>query len=229
MKNNYTLTARVFPAIITLIPFAVIYLYVINPYVKTLIQDASTLLYGVCGVAFNAVLLYLLILVNRWISKRVFQKLFFRDEINMPTTSYLLPSNTHFDTVTKKRINDKIDSLLSIDIESDLRRLVDEENQRSYIVSVVGTLRSKLRDNQMLLQHNIEYGFVRNLIGGCVLSTFAWLFLIVYSLCTCQCGLFWTSLVFIILYLTPLFLSKVLINYFGKEYARVFYYELENL
>lgn len=229
MKNNYTLTARVFPAIITLIPFAVIYVYVVNPYVKTLIKDASTLIYGVCGVAVNAVLVYLLVMINRWISKRIFQKIIFKDETNMPTTDYLLPTNTHFDNVTKRRIYDKINTQLLIDIKSDLKRLIGEDNQRNYIVSIVGRLRSKLRENPMLLQHNIEYGFVRNLMGGCVVAVLAWLFLIVFSICTCQCGLFWTSIVFIVIYLIPIIFSKALIDYFGKEYARVFFYELENL
>ena len=41
-----------------------------------------------------------------------------------------------------------------------------EEEARKKIVEAMSLIRAKVKDGRLLLQHNIEYGFVRNLIGG---------------------------------------------------------------
>ena len=95
MTKKYTITARIYPAILTLVPFAIMYIYMLSPYVKQLLQSASDLVHGICGVAINVVLVYILVLVNRWISKGIFQRVVFQSETKMPTIEYLLPSNDY--------------------------------------------------------------------------------------------------------------------------------------
>ena len=38
------------------------------------------------------------------------------------------------------------------------------------IRDAVGLIRSRVKDGHLLLQHNLEYGFIRNLFGGSILA-----------------------------------------------------------
>ena len=50
------------------------------------------------------------------------------------------------------------------------------------IARVVGQIREMMRDNKMILQHNIEYGFFRNLLGGCVVASIISVALLIIAL-----------------------------------------------
>ena len=228
MKQNYYLYARLFPTILTAIPMIVFYANVIHPIVERNLSVVWEYLPMLTDVSINAAFIFLLVMVNRYLSKVIFQRCYFEDELRMPTTEWLLPKSTICDKSTRTRLYELILKDLNIDLQKDLKSLPDEKEKRKHIVQVVGIIRNGLRGNAMLLHKNIEYGFFRNLIGGSLLAVLFSIGIIVVAICANDNGLLWTGIVMIVLYLLPIVLSKRIIRAHGENYASVFYKEYES-
>jgi hypothetical protein len=92
----------------------------------------------------------------------------------------------------------------------------------------VSLIRDKVKDGRLLLQHNIEYGFVRNLIGGAV---------IVFPLTALSAPffyfshpiIFWTFLVMSAGFLTLIVFSRRILEIYGVAYAKVLIQEYMGL
>ena len=228
MKNNYYLYARLFPTILTAIPMIVFYANVIHPIVEKNLSVVWEYLPMLTDISVNAAFIFLLVMVNRYLSKVIFQKYYLEDELKMPTTEWLLPNSTICDKSTRNRIYQLIQKDLNIDLRKDLKSLPNENDKRKHVAQVVGIIRNGLRDNTMLLQHNIEYGFFRNLIGGSILAVLFSIGIIVVSTCDNDNGLLWTGIVMLGLYILPIVLSKRIIRAHGENYASVFFKEYES-
>ncbi|MGW8122171.1 hypothetical protein ACV07N_05880 [Roseivirga echinicomitans] len=156
-------------------------------------------------------------------SKEIFQKLYFKDEINMPTTDILLKSNNELEPSIKQKIEEKIKNRFDIKLMPEIEESADEKSARKLIATTVSQIRNVLRDNSLLLQHNIEYGFFRNLIGG---SFLAFIISLIIIISTHYAGDITTrnlGFILAIIYLLPILLSKVIINKYGKYYAKILY------
>src|SRR5690606_34652102 len=134
------------------------------------LESIYTALPTITDVIFSGAIIFLLVQINRFLSKELFQKLFFKDEINMPTTNFLLKSNNELEKSIKLKIEDKIKTKFDITLLSSIEESAEETRARKLIAITVSQIRNVLRDNSLLLQHNIEYGFFRNLIGGSFLA-----------------------------------------------------------
>ena len=144
----------------------------------------------------------------------------------MPTTNFLLFTNSEFSKAYKIRLREQIKTDFALEINSEN----DEQNNlletRKQIVGAVGLIRNKVKNGQLLLQHNIEYGFIRNLIGGSVLGFIVSIFnLIYFHFISKSVFLFKVSILTALFYLTICILSKFLINRFGQLYAKRLYQE----
>lgn len=157
--NIYYFKARLFPTVLTSIPVIILY----NKFVSILYHDKLekifSLLPSVTDVILSSAIIFLLVQVNRFLSKEIFQRLYFKDEKNMPTTNMLLKSNNELEISIKQKIEDKIKTKFGIDLLSSTDESSDESRARKLITTVVSQIRNVLRDNTLLLQHNIEYGF----------------------------------------------------------------------
>ena len=94
MTNKYETYARIFPAIITILPilvFSHFYLYGIIP---EILDSILTKIIG--DISVVAVFLFIIIQISRFVSKKFLQDNFFRDELHFPSTSYLLYSNKKY-------------------------------------------------------------------------------------------------------------------------------------
>ena len=90
---------------------------------------------------------------------------------------------------------------------------------RRRIVEIVAQIRQKVRDGYLLLQHNIEYGFARNLIGGAPLGISVSIVCAFYFYGDSRAiTLFSVALAF--LWGLLLLLSKTIIGRFGVLYAK---------
>lgn len=221
--NNYYLKARLFPTVLTSIPALILY----NKFVATLYHDKLDNIYTalptITNIIFSGAIVFLLVQINRFLSKEIFQRLYFKDEINMPTTNFLLKSNNELETSIKQKIEDKIKSKFDISLLPKIEESADEPRARKLIATTVSQIRNVLRDNSLLLQHNIEYGFFRNLIGGSFLAFVISLMIVVFSHCTDDIATRNLGWILTTFYFLPILLSKVIINRYGKYYAKILY------
>ena len=222
-KNSYYLKARLFPTVLTSIPAIIIY----NKFIAVIYHDKLENIYAglptITDVIFSGAIIFLLVQINRFLSKELFQRLYFKDEIKMPTTNLLLKSNNELEPSIKQKLEDKIKNKFEISLLPLNEEIADETRARKLIVTTVSQIRNLLRDNSMLLQHNIEYGFFRNLIGGSFLAFIISLIIFFYSIsegdiATRNLGIILTSIYFL-----PILLSKTIITRFGKYYAKILY------
>jgi hypothetical protein len=221
--NTYYLKARLFPTVLTSIPALILY----NKFVASLYHDKLENIYTalptITDVIFSGAIIFLLVQINRFLSKEIFQRLYFKDEINMPTTNLLLKSSNELETSIKQKIEDKIKNKFDITLLSSIEESADEPRARKLIATTVSQIRNVLRDNSLLLQHNIEYGFFRNLIGGSFLAFVISLIMLIYSHCTGDIATRNLGFILTSIYFLPIILSKVIINRYGKYYAKILY------
>ncbi len=221
--NEYYIKARLFPTILTSIPILSLYYFGFS---EKLIKFMIFLegYKWASDITLSIAIIYLLVQVNRLISKELFQNIFFKEELNMPTTNFLLNSDSSLAKSIKAQIVQKIATDFNIHLLDSNSEKENEEEARKTISSAVAQIRNVTRDNSMLLQHNIEYGFVRNLIGGSVLATIISIiniFLFQYTFPNPFA--FKLNLVFVVIYILPIILGKYLINRYGKYYAKILF------
>jgi hypothetical protein len=228
--NQFYLKGQLLPAIITSIPIV----YLLYGIIKTYLNDnlffqsysfipetTKTLLF--IGISFA------MVLVNRTLSKEIFQNKHFKDELHMPTTNLLLLKDKHFDHTTKNRIRKKIKTLYEISLLGEQGEASDEKRARKLIVSAVSCIRNSLRENKILLKYNIEYSFIRNSIGGCIPAMLASILVLILGYSgKISYSVYW-GWSFLILSLTVIALSKPLMNIFGKYYAKTLYEQFLSL
>jgi hypothetical protein len=221
--NTYYFKARLFPTVITSIPLLVFVTQVLNPLYGESLKKVYDILPMLTSLGIYAGLVFLSVQINRFVSKEIFQRFFFKEDINMPTTNYLLWSNVFFAVDTKKAINEKILSSFNIILLNPAEEQQDNLRARNLIVHAVSQIKNKLRDNAILFQHNIEYGFIRNLIGGSLIAIIFSIAIIIYSLIYGDGTLRNTGVILLIIYSLPIIFSKLLITKYGRYYAKVLY------
>ncbi len=216
--DKYSRVARLYPALITLVPVFVLTLGLAQNELTKLLGDIMAIRVAGC-VSINVAALFLLIQANRFIGKEVFERWYFEDELRMPTTEMLLPSSTQI----SPPLRSKVDTLCQCDFALFLPTADEQEDDemlvRRRIVEIVAQIRQKVRDGHLLLQHNIEYGFARNLIGGAPLGIAISVICALYFYRNSQAiALF--SVALAILWGLLLLLSKTIIGRFGVLYAK---------
>jgi len=183
----------------------------------------------VTHLGLSAAIIFLCVQVNRLLAKEIFQRFYFRDELYMPTTNHLLWTNNYYDIAVKKKIRDKVTTSFGINLLSSTEEDQDENKARKLILTGVSQIRIALRGNSMLLQHNIEYGFWRNLIGGSVLAVIFSVSIFFYGWHNGLRDLKTIGIICFIVYSIPIILSKPIIKYFGRYYAKILYEQFLSL
>ncbi len=216
--DRYSRVARLYPALITLVPVFLLTLGLAQNELVKLLGDIMAIRV-VGGVSINVAALFLLIQANRFIGKEVFERWYFEDELRMPTTEMLLSSSTQI----SPQVRSKIDTLCQRDFGLHLPTVDEQEEDemlaRRRIVEIVAQIRQTVRDGHLLLQHNIEYGFARNLIGGAPLGITLSLACTLYYYEISR-GIALFSVALAILWGLLLLLSKTIIGRFGVLYAK---------
>lgn len=221
--NNYYFKARLFPTVLTSIPTIILYKKFVSSLYHDKLENIFSVLPTVTDIILSSAIVFLLVQINRFVSKEIFQRIYFKDEINMPTTNLLLKSNNELEISIKKKIEEKIKTKFDIVLLSSIEESSNELRAKKLITTVVSQIRNSLRENSLLLQHNIEYGFFRNLIGGAFVALIISLFILVYSfysndLTTRNLGWILTTI-----YIIPILFSKLIISKYGKYYAKILY------
>ena len=107
-----------------------------------------------------------------------------------------------------------------------LFRSINEVNSRTRIVEVMAQVRKKLHGNKFLLQHNIEYGAMRNAIGGSIIGAVLSLTGIIFFSFYLPVELaVYINVITLTIYFLLILLSKIIIEFYGKNYAKILYRE----
>lgn len=222
--DKYSRTARIYPSIIILIPFLIFTIYCDIDGFKDIFDDLLKIKI-IGNITINIALLYLLIQMNRFIGKFLFEKKLFKDELKMPTTNFLLFSDSQFSKEYKMKIRNEIMKDFKITLPNEQYELNNIEDTRKQIVEVVGLIRQKVKHGRLLLQHNIEYGFARNLIGGSALGLLMSIVDLIYFKIHDNELLFYISLCLSFLFLLLLSIHKPIIKHLGNQYAKRLFQE----
>ena len=154
--TEYYIKARLFPTIICATPILTLYYFGFSEKVIDFIDFLKGYKW-VSDATISIAIIYFMTQINRFVSKELFQKIFFKDEINMPTTNFLLHSGTFFAENIKRSIREKIKEKFDIELLTKSEEGENELEARKNIVGAVAQVRNATRDNHLLLQHNIEY------------------------------------------------------------------------
>jgi hypothetical protein len=221
MLNKYTRTARIYPAIICSIPIFLLNFFLLRFYTADFLASLEGVKW-VGGITLSVALTFLLAQAARFVGKELFERIHFKDELYMPTTEFLLHSDQTYSTEHKGRLHSKILNDFGITIYSPEKEERDRVSARKIIVECISMVRGKVKDGQLLLQHNIEYGFARNLIGGSLLALYiSILNIYVFGFFFPNQLGFYLSLAMAIVYLVIVAVGRYLIGRYGVRYAKV--------
>lgn len=154
--DKYTLKARIAPAVINCLPLIIL--------LTVMERQLNLDLQSIVGFTLlsTVAIPYFLSEVMRNGGKKLETKNY-RKWGGIPTTILLRQGDTEYDVTTKNRIYDFIYSDFEIDLQRD-----NSDGNISNAVKHIISLFHRQKDD-LLLTHNIDYGFARNLAGG---STF---------------------------------------------------------
>ena len=224
--DTYALKARIMPTILTLyIPFFVFNYFYMNDELAKFFNALNEWKF-ISSLTIAGVLMFLFSQINRGISKAIFEKYYFQNEIKMPTTNYLLHSDQSYTHAHKVKIHSKIENDFHIKLPSQHEELENELLSREIIVEAMSLIRTELRGNKFLLQHNIEYGFARNLIGGSAVSVLITFLSILFFVFIQPVEIaVMINTVLLIVYSLLIFLGKWILNFYGERYAKTLFQE----
>lgn len=217
--------ARIYPAIISILPVLLLFnFWLHNLSTNSILYDVATKI--ISNITISAVLVYFLSQLNRFISKELFEKKLFKNEYDFPTTTLLLSSSSELSTDYKNKLRTAIYDDYKINLlDEELEKNNLPEYQRK-IIEAVGLIRSKIKDGNLLLQHNIEYGFVRNLIGGSFLGLcFSMLDIIFFLKINYNLIMLLLSASLFLFYTIVLLSNKFVLGKYGMNYTKILYRE----
>lgn len=219
--DAYSLFARALPAFLTSVPFFVLQYFFLGPAIGIFWSELLSLKIAT-DITFSVALLFLLVHFNRIVSKELIEKKFFKNGLHFPTTNYLLHLDTYYSPEYTKKIHQKIKNDFEIDIPTLETESIEDSHSRKLIFEAMNHIRLRVKKGVLVGQHNMEYGFIRNFSGGCIVSTlisilniviFAWIYPVETA--------FWISLSTLVIYGFFTLLSKKMIDSVGCAYAKV--------
>lgn len=214
--DEYNRKARIYPALLTALPIFLVKHYIIDQYFSF---SLTQVILG--DISMLAVLVYLFSQINRFISKILFEK-----KVDFPTDKALFPSSS----VLSKEYRNNLAQKVKVDFSLTLPDLKDEneneEDTKVRIREIVKSIIDKVRDGHLLLQHNIEYGFFRNLLGGSVVASIvSFVNIFLFSFCFKNKILAITSVILFFAYLFVIVFRKRALKHFSEEYTQVLFRE----
>lgn len=163
MISEYTIKARLAPTALAAPPLLLLCNALFDLQANQWLEsDMMTTLFGK-GTATLA-LVFLMMQVNRLIGLEVFQRWVSQDELNFPTSRWLVATNTEMSPLQRQSIDKKLQHDFQIGLLP--ASMGDTPEVRRHNADLVGRIRLFVGSPAKLLQYNIEYGFFRNLIGA---------------------------------------------------------------
>lgn len=158
--NPYERNARLYPALISLLPtFVALYCF---------FEELRDILTTVIGSIFFVAVSYLISKVSRELGKKK-QDILIIEWDGMPSTRFLRHSDSTIDPLTKQRYHAFLEkSIANFRCPTPEEEMNDKENTDKVYDSAIKWLLTKTRDTQkysLLFRENISYGFTRNFLA----------------------------------------------------------------
>lgn len=220
---EYDLKARLFPSMICALPLFVLYHFYLWDELKKFIDllAKAQWLYGTSSITVYLIFVFFLSQINRIIAKDFFEKKVFNQELDMPTTNNLLYTHKIYSDQYIDRIHKKIYTDFKIKLLNKRLEVKNFIKAKELIVDAVSLIRSKVKNGRLLLKHNIEYGFFRNLIGGSTISAPLTFFILILFIFKKNNTAFIISIFLLVFYSLVLLFNKKILITFGNLYAKI--------
>ncbi len=222
--RNYTIKARYFPVILTMFPFIVLRYFLLDWKLGWFVNFLSHIKI-LWSIGYFAVIFYILFLINRTIWKFLFERRFFDNWKDLPTTQALMHQTSSYSHEYIESIWNKVKNDFWLILPSKEECVADLDNSKKRIIEIVSQIRAKVKSGNLLLQHNIEYWFRRNLIWWSpmmIISAWIW----AYFLYSKEVIIwFYLMILTIIIWLLLLILSKWLMEVYGEQYSKILFQE----
>lgn len=222
MISEYTLKARIYPAVLTSLPVILLVNLVFDTQTRVWLgSDDLAALFGKGTLGLAVV--FLLAQTGRFFGAEVFERLHFKDETAFPSTRLLLPGCNELSDQLRQLVTEKIKKDFKLQLP-DIVQDGEEQAIRRLITDAVRRMRERVGKHKLLLQHNIEYGFFRNLIGAGPMTLAASLGNIyLFNTGTAGTGVFKASIAFAATSILLMVSSGFVMNRLGTRYARVLF------
>lgn len=224
--DAYSIKARLLPALATsVLPAAIFnYFYVSEEFSKFVgyilgIKFLST-------ISLSLILLFFLSEFGRSIAKGIFEYLYFNDEMSMPTTLFMLYKDNTYSDEYKNLFRKSVKTDFGLVLAGRKQESNDELDAKRKIVECMAFVRRKLKENKFLLQHNVEYGAMRNAIGGSVIGLIVCIWN-VYFFSSVFPNVLATNISYFLLCVDILLLicSRLIMKLYGRSYAKILFRE----
>lgn len=221
---KFVRVARVYPAVLGILPVCVLLAICAHnwlPQYQVYLGRVKWLLCLIGGTAIvSAAVGYLISELFRETSKHLFQYPIFKmDETEMPTTKMLLWQTGAISDGYHKEIAKQVKASFGIKLPSKEEERANLIEAKKTIVDVVAQIRQSARDDEVLMQYNMEFSFCRNYLGASVWSLLAILVLMIINITTAW--LPWPALIITLLIQSLLMLGfYLLLKRRGWVYAR---------
>lgn len=224
--DAYALKARIAPTAVTaLIPILVFNHFFVSEEFRKLLGDIMGLKIF-SALTISGISIVFLAEISRAISKQLFQMLMFEDELRMPTTDFMLYRDSTYSEDFKTRFRSRALKDFKIVLPTDSEERANENEARKRIAETITSIRKKLHGNSFLLQHNIEYGAIRNSLGGAILGVMLSLVnILVFSRVAPNPFASQASLCLAFVYALWIGLGPWLVRIYGRSYAKVLFRE----
>ena len=169
MFDEYELKARYIPSILASVPLMMLS-SVFEPEVFISLFRTADFFLVVKDIGLSLVVIFLVIHFQRFIGKYLIEAYLFDAETKFPTTEMLLWSDSTLSRASKNKLHKQVKEDFDIDLlNADLEKN-DTVEAIKLAIEVVALIRRRVGKGVLTYQHNIQYGFMRNLIAGSILS-----------------------------------------------------------
>lgn len=224
MMDKYIRVARVYPAILGMLPTCILFAMCMGkwfPQYEALVGNLQWVLCLIGGTTLVSMTVgYLVSEVFKETSKWLFQyRMFKKDETEMPTTQMLLWQNELISPEYHNEIAAKVKETFGRKLPTRKEEEADPGLSKMRIAEIVSQIRQNCRGDEILRQYNIEFGFCRNYLGASVWSI---LFIISIGVANILYGWlpWWTIGVVLIIQVLLMVACYLLLETRGWTYAR---------
>lgn len=166
-SDEYSRKARLFPAILAAVPYALILSYFIQSYfLASQVGWVKVLCVGLGSIAFSTVAaLWFGVSTVYWLGK-VIEVNTFKNGVGFPTTEFLLWKDKTLSRQFKEKLREKIFNDFGVRLFTVQQEDADCDEAKKTIRDAVDLIRPRVGNGKFVLQYNIRYGFIRNFIAG---------------------------------------------------------------
>jgi len=169
--DEYTIFARFFPSIITILPLFILWYFLRQNIIFLNFGKYIMGLTFLGGITISIVFIYVYSQVIRLISK-LFERKYFINRDGFPTTYLMLYSNKVYSDIYKDKYRHKVKKYFDFNLLDKNEEFSNIEESKKRLNEVTKQIILLIKDGQLVKLHNIWYGFFRNLIGGLPIAIF---------------------------------------------------------